>query len=112
MYIFLDVDGMFGSALENELILKNPVTKAVKCTSGKKSKETRVLTVEEQKRFLETVKETSNYNQYAFLLQTGLRTGEMIGLKWSDVDFEKKVIHIQNYYAIMGLCLRQKRRSL
>ncbi len=37
---------------------------------------------------------TSNYNQFAFLLQTGLRTGEMIGLRWSDIDFEEGVIHI------------------
>lgn len=55
----------------------------VRCTSGKPSKPPRVLSVEEQKLFLETTKESSNYNQYAFLLQTGLRTGEMIGLKWS-----------------------------
>lgn len=86
--------GMFDSAVENELIFRNPMTKTVRCTSGKESKPIRVLTVEEQKLFLETVKSTSNYNQYALLLQTGLRTGEMIGLRWSDIDFEKKVIHI------------------
>ena len=28
-------------------------------------------------------------------MQTGLRTGELIGLKWSDIDWEKRVIHIQ-----------------
>lgn len=86
--------GFFESAVENDLIVKNPVTKAVKCTAGKQAKPTRVLTVEEQELFLDAVKETSNYNQYAFLLQTGLRTGEMIGLKWSDIDFESKILHI------------------
>ncbi len=77
---------MFDGALENELINKNPVTKSVKCTSGRKPKEMRALTIGEQKLFLETVKGTSNYNQYALILQTGLRTGEMIGLLWTDVD--------------------------
>lgn len=86
--------GMFQSAVDNELILKNPVTKYVRCTSGKPSKPPRVLSVEEQKLFLETTKESSNYNQYAFMLQTGLRTGEMIGLKWSDIDFEKRILHV------------------
>ncbi len=86
--------GMFQSAVDNELILKNPMTKYVRCTSGKPSKPPRVLSVEEQKLFLETTKESSNYNQYAFLLQTGLRTGEMIGLKWSDIDFDKKILHV------------------
>ena len=53
------------------------------------------MTVDEQKKFLEVAKDCSNYNQFAFVLQTGLRTGEMIGLKWSDIDFEKEVVHIQ-----------------
>lgn len=86
---------LFDCAVENELLVKNPVTKSVKCTSGKKAKEMRALTIEEQKLFLKTVKVTSNYNQFALLLQTGLRTGEMIGLRWSDVDFEKRVLHIR-----------------
>lgn len=87
--------GMFESALENELINRNPVTKAVKCTAGKASKPTRVLTVEEQMLFLDTVKNASCYNHYAFVLQTGLRTGELIGLKWSDINFQKNIMHIQ-----------------
>ena len=86
---------MFSDAVENDVILKNPVTKAVKYNIGKESKKVRALTIEEQKKFLEVAKGTSNYNQFALLLQTGLRTGELIGLKWSDIDFDKKVIHIQ-----------------
>ncbi len=94
-YCRVAMGAMFGSALENELIEKNPVTKNVKCKSGKMPKETRVLTIEEQKLFLETVKNSSNYNQWALILQTGLHTGEMIGLRWSDVDFENKVLHVR-----------------
>ena len=29
------------------------------------------------------------------MLLTGLRTAEMHGLKWSDVDFDNKVIHVR-----------------
>lgn len=86
---------MFQSAVDNEFILKNPVIKSVECVAGKKPKDARVLTREEQKIFLETAKDTSNFNQFAFLLQTGLRTGEMIGLCWDDIDFEKRIIHIR-----------------
>lgn len=32
--------------------------------------------------------------QYRFLLQTGLRTGEMVGLRWSDVDLENRLLTI------------------
>ena len=86
---------MFSDAVENDVILKNPVTKSVKYNIGKEPKKVRALTIEEQKKFLEVAKGTSNYNQFAFLLQTGLRTGELIGLKWSDIDFKKKVMHIE-----------------
>lgn len=81
---------MFMDAVENDLIYKNPVTKSVKYNIGKESKKVRALTIEEQKKLLEVSKNTGNYNQYAFIMQTGLRTGELIGLKWSDINFEKK----------------------
>lgn len=86
---------MFESAVENDVLLRNPVKKSVKIPESKKPKERRVLTVEEQKIFLDTAFGTSNYNQFAFLLQTGLRTGEMVGLKWSDIDFDNEIIHIE-----------------
>ncbi len=86
---------MFADAVENDVVFKNPVTKAVKYNIREEPKAVRALTVEEQRKFLEVAKGSSNYNQYAFILQTGLRTGEMIGLKWSDIDWEKRVMHIQ-----------------
>ncbi len=86
---------MLDSAVENELLFKNPVTKSVRCKSGKKSKEKRVLTMAEQGVFLQAAKETEYYNQYALILQTGLRIGEMTALKWSDIDFDKKMLHVR-----------------
>ena len=86
---------MFSDAVENDVINKNPVTKGIKHNIGKEPKKVKALTIDEQKRFLEVAEKSSNYNQFAFILQTGLRTGEMIGLKWSDIDWEKRVIHIQ-----------------
>ncbi len=86
---------MFSDAVENDVIYKNPVTKGIKHNIGKEPKKVRALTIDEQKKFLEVAEKSSNYNQFAFILQTGLRTGELIGLKWSDIDWEKRVIHIQ-----------------
>ena len=86
---------LFDSAMENELIVKNPVTKNVKCISGRKTKQMRALTIEEQKLFLEVVRGSSIYNQCALILQTGLRTGEMVGLKWSDIDLKDRILHVK-----------------
>ena len=44
--------------------------------------------------FLETAKRSRNYNQYALILETGLRTGEMIGLTWDAIDFEKRTLTV------------------
>lgn len=85
---------LFDSALENDIINKNPVTRSVK-SPKKIEKKTRVLTIEEQTAFLEVAKNYKNYEQYMFILQTGCRTGEMIGLKWSDVDFKNRMITIE-----------------
>ena len=88
------MSALFDSAVENQLIVKNPVSKTVKCITGEQPKPRRVLTQEEQRIFLETAEGKSNYNQYAFVLQTGLRAGEMAGLKWSDIDLDKKVLKV------------------
>ena len=106
---------MFADAVENDVIFKNPVTKTVKYNMGKEPKKVRALSIDEQKKFLEIAKNSSNYNQYALILQTGLRTGELIGLRWPDIDFEKRVIHIQRSmeyrYHDESLCPCDRRRK-
>lgn len=84
---------MFYSAEENEIILSNPVKRSVKAPR-KPEKNPKVLTLEEQRKFLLAAKGSSNYYQYLFLLNTGLRAGELIGLKWDDIDFKNRQISI------------------
>lgn len=83
----------FDSAVENDLITKNPVNKSVKLTKPIEKKN-RVLTKTEQAKFLEAAKGTPYQYQFEFMLQTGLRTGEMIGLTWDNVDFDNRTIRI------------------
>ena len=86
---------MLEFAKENDVILSNPCKKSVKSDMGKPSQKKEALTIDIQKRFLEQAKGQSYENQYRFILQTGLRTGELVGLKWEDVDFENKTVKIQ-----------------
>ena len=71
---YITMGTMFKAAKMNDLIAKHPMdgvrfTKPVRATDDIK-----FLTRDEQRVFLETAKRSRNYNQYALILETGLRT--------------------------------------
>lgn len=91
---YITMGTLFKAAKMNDLITKHPMdgvrfTKPVRATDDIK-----FLTRDEQRVFLETAKRSRNYNQYALILETGLRTGEMIGLTWDAIDFEKRTLTV------------------
>ncbi len=88
------MSSMFSDALDNSLINVNPVAKSVKCPK-KPEKNTRVFTVDEQKKFIDVAKGSRNYLHYLFILQTGMRSSELRGLKWDDIDFSNRIIHVR-----------------
>ncbi len=91
---FIAMGTIFKSALMNDLIVKHPMD-GVRCTKPIRAvNDIKFLTVEEQEKFLGTAKRSHNYYQYALILQTGLRTGEMIGLTWDSIDFEKRTLTV------------------
>ena len=86
--------GMFKQAVKSGLIVKNPVAMAT-IPKAKERKERVVLTAEEQKQFLTYAQKHSQYcSLFQLALYTGMRNGEVRGLRWSDIDFNKKIIHI------------------
>lgn len=86
--------GMFEQALRDELVKKNFASLAT-IPAGKKPKERKALTIEEQKCFQVYAQKQSSYsNLFLLALYTGMRNGEVRALRWSDVDFEKKLIHV------------------
>ena len=91
---YITMGTMFKSALINDMITKHPMdgvkyTKPVRMVSDVK-----YLTEDEQKKFLETAKRSHNYFQYALLLETGLRTGELIALTWDSIDWGKRTLTV------------------
>lgn len=88
------LSSMLIRARKRKLILTNP-TRDVELQSI--DNEAPVMWDEEQlKRFLEEAKVTSPYYvAYALIANYGLRRGEVLGLRWEDVDFVNKSIHIR-----------------
>lgn len=91
---YITMGTMLRSALMNDLIARHPMngvryTKPVRAVDDIK-----FFTVDEQKRFLETAPKSHNYFQYALILETGLRTGELVGLTWDAIDWTKRTLTI------------------
>ena len=91
---YTTIGTFFKNAKDNGFIDKHPLDGSRYKKSTQAAHEARVLTVEEQKRFLEAAKNSHNYAQYALILETGLRTGEMIGLTWDMIDWEKRTLTV------------------
>lgn len=96
---------LFNEAVRYEWISKNPVC-ATKIGSGNNNVSLRAIPEKEVFSFTEAKIFLRNLDALddgyihkktvqKMMLLTGLRTAEMHGLKWSDVDFDNKVIHVR-----------------
>lgn len=87
---------IFEEAIRRNLILKNPLKYVVKPKSTKKDKEVEALTIEEQKAFVKELENEQYKNIFLIALHTGMRIGEILALKPSDIDLENNLINIDN----------------
>lgn len=100
------LNGCLQQALKNGLIERNPVKLAELPRKSEENngqeryriksvKARQAMTQEQQALFMEYAKESYLYNFFAVMLRTGMRNGEMRGLKYTDIDKKKKVIHVE-----------------
>ncbi|MDO5405842.1 MAG: site-specific integrase [Eubacteriales bacterium] len=88
------LSGMYKQAYKNQLIQKNPVPLAT-LPKMTERKERRVLSKEEQEIFMESAKNHQYYYTFELALSTGMRSGEIRGLEWQDIDFSNRIIHVR-----------------
>ena len=62
-------------------------------------KEMKALSPEEAVRFLEAAKEDRLFGLYVLAVSRGLRQGELLGLKWSDIHFTEGTVQIRRTLA-------------
>jgi integrase len=91
---YIAMGTMFKAALMNGVILTHPMNGVKPIKKPKGDVTERVLTKEEQERFIDTARWSSKYPQFALVLETGLRTAELIGLTWDCVDFKNRTITV------------------
>lgn len=87
------LSSIFKSAMKDEKIGINPVSLAD--AVGKKTiKDKTPFSMDEMNSIINNIDDQVRcYTICGFF--TGMRTGELIGLKWSDIDFENSIISIQ-----------------
>jgi len=80
-------------AMEQKLIPENPATR---CALPKvERKEMKTLPMERLNAFFDEAKRTGVFELYYIDLLTGLRRGELLGLKWDDIDFKNGILHVR-----------------
>ena len=80
-------------AIEQHLVTKNPTQG---CALPKvEHKEMKTLTADQLSAFFQEARDSGVYELYYLELATGLRRGELLGLKWTDIDLDRGVLKIQ-----------------
>lgn len=94
--IFQTVRRYFEQAVTEAILEVNPCKGVV--LPKKEAKKIQPLTVQEQKQIEETAAVEKNGKIVLFALQTGLRIGELAGLRWEDIDFTNNLISVRRTY--------------
>jgi len=95
------VNGLWRWGTDNGLIRESQLSPARGFkVSREEEKKPEILTLNEIRKLLEAAKTTNHewYPIWAMALHTGMRSGELLALEWSDVDWENKRVMISKTY--------------
>ena len=87
------------TAVKERLIAKNPTngTTVPKCNYPEKQ----ILGDNQLETFLEVIKGQEYWGDFFYVeVMTGLRRGEICGLKWQDIDFEENKLHVNRSVSV------------
>lgn len=93
----------FDMLVRDDLIRKNPADKVMadlKKRDGKNKGVRHALTLEQQRAFLGFVESSPEYYHwltiFRFLLGTGCRIGEALGMRWKDINFKSEYVDVNH----------------
>jgi integrase len=93
-HVHVLLKGALSWAVDREIIERNPLTSVIGPQAA--AKESRRLTPDEAARILELAAATHWRSHIEILLATGLRRGELLGLRWPDCDFERQTATVRS----------------
>jgi integrase len=95
--VIVVLQGIFALAVDDDLIDRSPIHRKHKPTAAKSSKDP--WTPEQVRKIIDAV--PSEYRALFFTVAlTGVRLGELLGLQWKHVDFERRSLRVEqsNWY--------------
>ena len=95
----------FRSAFERDYIMLNPMKNVIRPKSNKRDKKVRALTIEEQEIFTDflikqDIKNTPYKNVFLIQMFTGMRIGEVLALKVTDIDLAHNIINVEHTISV------------
>lgn len=94
---------VFDVAVDDNYIRSNPtdnVLKELKKAHNFQVSKRKALTLPEQNLFIDFLKSNERYKHwypvFAVMLGTGMRVGEIVGLRWNDIDFDSNLINVNH----------------
>lgn len=94
------LSGAMKLAVESGVIAVNPMI------SARSPRAQRTIphhwTPEQAREFLDLMEGDRTYPIWAFLLGSGLRIGELVSLRWPNVDLERRSVHVVEFVSALG----------
>lgn len=98
--ILVSLNQIMAYAVRHRYLEYNPVREAERPRGqgNEKQAKIRVLSPSEINSFLEAVQDQKYKTLFKLAIMSGARQGELLGLKWSDVDWKNNQIHIRRTF--------------
>jgi integrase len=83
-----------GRAVEQQIIARNPADVLARHLPKVERREMMTLTAEQAARLLEAIKHNRVYWSVLIALSTGMRRGEIVALRWKNIDLDRGVVRV------------------
>lgn len=107
------INSVLAEAASEGMILQNPASRMRLPKAIFQTKEERLLYFKEteQKAFLQVASTSRYYALFLMAFRTGLRQGELLGLRWSDIDFENNYVTVNRTVKSISVLDKNRKKT-